>query len=98
MIEREHGRIVNIASMAGVTGEAFTSPYCASKFGVIGFTQSMAFEVGKYGITANVVNPGPTKGPLIDRTPKMRPRKNSIPRVNLALLLDAGIAGRLMSR
>lgn len=67
MIEREHGRIVNIASMAGVTGEAYTSPYCASKFGVIGFTQSMAFEVGKYGITANVVNPGPTKGPLIDQ-------------------------------
>lgn len=67
MIEREYGRIVNVASMAGVTGEANTSPYCASKFGVIGFTQSMAFEVGKYGITANVVNPGPTKGPLIDQ-------------------------------
>ena len=68
MIERKYGRIVNVASMGGVTGEANTSPYCASKFGVIGFTQSMAFEVGKCGITANCVNPGPTQGPMLDQS------------------------------
>lgn len=67
MIERRRGRIVNISSMAGRTGEAFTSPYCASKFGVIGFTQCVAFEAGRYGITANCVCPGPTATPLIEQ-------------------------------
>ena len=67
MIERHYGRIVNISSMAGRTGEAFSSHYCASKSGVIGFTQAMAFETGKYGITANCVCPGPTETPLMEQ-------------------------------
>jgi NAD(P)-dependent dehydrogenase (short-subunit alcohol dehydrogenase family) len=67
MIAQKYGRVVNISSMAGKTGEAFTSPYCASKFGVIGFTQSLAFEAGQYGVTANCVCPGPTKTPLIEQ-------------------------------
>ena len=45
MLEKKYGRIVNISSMAGKTGEAFTSPYCTTKFGVIGFTQSIALEL-----------------------------------------------------
>ena len=58
MIGHRYGRIVNISSMAGKTGEPFTSPYCATKFGVIGFTQAVALEVGKYNITINAVCPG----------------------------------------
>ncbi|MBD3308326.1 glucose 1-dehydrogenase [candidate division KSB3 bacterium] len=65
MIERQYGRVVNIASMAGKTGEPFTSPYCATKFGVIGFTQSVALEVGKYNVTINAVCPGPVDTELI---------------------------------
>jgi len=65
MIENKYGRIVTISSMAGKTGEAFTSPYCASKWGVIGFTQSLALEVGKHNITANCVCPGPVETELI---------------------------------
>lgn len=65
MIERRYGRIVNISSMAGKTGEPLTSPYCATKFGVIGFTQSVALEVGKHNITANAVCPGPVDTDLI---------------------------------
>jgi NAD(P)-dependent dehydrogenase (short-subunit alcohol dehydrogenase family) len=45
MVSQKYGRIVNISSMAGKTGEAFTSPYCTTKFGVIGFTQSIALEL-----------------------------------------------------
>jgi len=68
MIERRYGRIVNISSMAGKTGEPFTSPYCATKFGVIGFTQSIALEVGKYNITINAVCPGPVDTELIRKS------------------------------
>ena len=65
MIEHRYGRIVNISSMAGKTGEPLTSPYCATKFGVIGFTQSVALELGKYNITVNAVCPGPVDTDLI---------------------------------
>jgi len=65
MINQCYGRIVNISSMAGKTGEAFTSPYCVTKFGVIGFTQAVALEVGKHSITINAVCPGPVETDLI---------------------------------
>lgn len=68
MMKQKYGRIVTIASMAGKTGEAYTSPYCASKFGVIGFTQSLALEVGQYNITANCVCPGPVETELIGQS------------------------------
>jgi len=68
MIEQRYGRIVNIASMAGKTGEPLTSPYCATKFGVIGFTQAVAQEVGQYNVTINAVCPGPVDGELIRKS------------------------------
>ena len=68
MIEQHYGRIVNMASMAGKTGEPLTSPYCASKFGVIGFTQSIALEVGRHNVTINAVCPGPVDTELIRKS------------------------------
>jgi 3-hydroxybutyrate dehydrogenase len=68
MIEQHYGRVVNISSMAGKTGEPLTSPYCASKFGVIGFTQSVALEVGKHNVTVNAVCPGPVDTELIRKS------------------------------
>jgi NAD(P)-dependent dehydrogenase (short-subunit alcohol dehydrogenase family) len=68
MIEQRYGRVVNISSMAGKTGEPLTSPYCASKFGVIGFTQSVALEVGRYNVTINAVCPGPVDTELIRKS------------------------------
>jgi NAD(P)-dependent dehydrogenase (short-subunit alcohol dehydrogenase family) len=65
MIAQRYGRVVNISSMAGKTGEPLTSPYCATKFGVIGFTQSIALELGKHNITVNAVCPGPVDTDLI---------------------------------
>ncbi|MCX5907852.1 MAG: SDR family NAD(P)-dependent oxidoreductase [Deltaproteobacteria bacterium] len=58
MISRKRGRIVNIASIAGKRGAECMAAYCSSKFGVIGFTQVLAKELGRYGITVNAVCPG----------------------------------------
>lgn len=58
MMERRSGRIVNISSQAGKRGYAGLAHYCASKFGIIGFTQALAFELASANITVNAVCPG----------------------------------------
>lgn len=60
MIERKTGHIVNIASIAGKVGSANRAVYCASKFGVVGFTESLAEEIREHGIRASVICPGST--------------------------------------
>jgi len=66
MIPRKSGNIINISSVAGRMGEPYRSPYSASKWGLIGFTQSLAMEVGKYGIRVNCIAPGPVEGERIE--------------------------------
>jgi NAD(P)-dependent dehydrogenase (short-subunit alcohol dehydrogenase family) len=62
------GSIVNIASMAGKQGRVpFLADYVASKFGVVGLTQAMAFELAPHGITVNSVCPGYVATPMQDR-------------------------------
>ena len=58
MVRSKWGRIISISSVAGLGGNAGQANYAASKAGVIGFTKSVAKEVGSRGITANVVAPG----------------------------------------
>ncbi len=58
MMERRSGRIINMSSMAGKRGAPAVAHYCASKFGLIGFTQSLARELGPFNVTVNAVCPG----------------------------------------
>jgi NAD(P)-dependent dehydrogenase (short-subunit alcohol dehydrogenase family) len=57
------GRVVNVVSDSGRTGERFLSVYATSKAGLIGFTKSLAREVGRFGTTVNGVSPGTTETP-----------------------------------
>jgi NAD(P)-dependent dehydrogenase (short-subunit alcohol dehydrogenase family) len=67
MIAAGWGRIVNIASIAGLAGAPYVSAYTASKHGVVGFTRAIAAELAAAGVTANAVCPGYTETEMLQR-------------------------------
>ncbi len=67
MIPRRSGVIINLSSAAGRKGFPTRSAYSSSKFAIIGLTQSLASEVGKYGIRVNSIAPGAVEGERIER-------------------------------
>ena len=66
MIARRQGRVINVASTAGLIGYPYVAAYVAAKHGVIGLTRALALEVAKRGVTVNAVCPGFTETPLLE--------------------------------
>lgn len=70
MMRRRAGAIVNVSSIVGIHGNAGQTNYAASKAGIIGFTKSLARELGSRGVRANVVAPGYVRTQLTDVLPE----------------------------
>ena len=93
-----NGRIVNVASTAGLTGYPYVSAYCASKHGVIGLTRALALELARTDVTVNAVCPGFTDTPLIDGALETISRKTGRSRVEArASLARSNPQGRLVT-
>ncbi|MCG6858083.1 MAG: 3-oxoacyl-[acyl-carrier-protein] reductase [Salaquimonas sp.] len=67
MMRRKSGRIINITSIVGVTGNPGQANYCASKAGMIGMTKSLASEIASRGVTVNCVAPGFIASAMTDK-------------------------------
>jgi NAD(P)-dependent dehydrogenase (short-subunit alcohol dehydrogenase family) len=65
MLEASFGRIVNVASIAGLKGAAYVAAYCAAKHGVVGLTRALALETATKGITVNAVCPSYTDTDMV---------------------------------
>jgi NAD(P)-dependent dehydrogenase (short-subunit alcohol dehydrogenase family) len=80
MIKQKSGHIVNLSSTSGRIGRAFDSVYCASKFGVMGLTESLAEEMKQFGIKVSAVLPDAVDTPLWDQNgPIPRPDSTLAP-------------------
>ncbi|MEV5833289.1 SDR family NAD(P)-dependent oxidoreductase [Nocardia sp. NPDC052112] len=94
----ERGRIVNIASVSGLTGVFGYTPYCAAKHAVVGFTESLRYELEPQGIALHLVCPGEFDSPMVDaleqhRTPENRRHTLLIPKLPIGRIADEIIDG-----
>jgi 3-oxoacyl-[acyl-carrier protein] reductase len=93
MMARHSGRIINVSSAAGLRGSSRKSAYSGAKHAVIGFADSLAQEVGPYGITVNTIAPGPVATDMRARSypledPTLLPQPEEVAKLALFLASD----------
>ena len=98
MIKRRWGRVINIASSAGLWGLPDRLSYCSSKFGAVGFTNALAIDMKPYNVAVNAICPGAVDTPLtayskpdVDKSDWMQPEDIA----NLALFLASNKAAAI---
>jgi 3-oxoacyl-[acyl-carrier protein] reductase len=87
MMKRRQGNIINLSSVSGKQGRAFDAPYCASKFGVIGMSESLAEEVRNSGIRVQIVIPDAVDTPIWDQNGPVPKPPNALPPERVAELI-----------
>jgi NAD(P)-dependent dehydrogenase (short-subunit alcohol dehydrogenase family) len=98
MLKAGFGRIVNVASTAGLVGYPYVSAYCASKHGVIGLTRAVSLEVARRHVTVNAVCPGYTDTDLVrDTVANITAKTGRTDQQALAELVSHNPQGRLVS-
>jgi 3-hydroxybutyrate dehydrogenase len=97
MLAAGWGRLIAVASTAGLKGYPYVTGYCAAKHGVIGLTRALALETARTGVTVNAVCPGYMLTPMLERSIQTIMRKTGRSRLEAeAPLLDANPQGRFV--
>jgi NAD(P)-dependent dehydrogenase (short-subunit alcohol dehydrogenase family) len=78
MIAARHGRIVVVASTAGLFGSPSTTAYCAAKHGVIGLVRAAALDLAPYAVTCNAVNPGWVRTAMAERSARAEAEQQQV--------------------
>ncbi len=99
MMKQKFGRIINIASVVGVSGNAGQANYSAAKAGIIGFSKSLAREVASRGITVNTIAPGFIHTDMTDKLPEEQKKalSQNIPAAKLGEVEDIAYAVKFLA-
>ncbi len=79
MLRQKSGDIINVSSTSGLRGFAYDAAYCASKFGIIGLSESLAEEVRRSGIRVTTICPGPASTAMWDQNLPVPPPEKTMP-------------------
>jgi 3-oxoacyl-(acyl-carrier-protein) reductase len=96
MLERQYGRIVNISSVIGLSGNVGQANYAATKAGLIAFTKSLALETARKGVTVNAVAPGFVRTEMSDRIPP-EVAERILERIPMRRFADPGEIARVVA-